>query len=165
MKGLALAVFALALTSGAPAFAQGTAAEPWKDPLWHAVPPKRPAPGDNNNQLQRPTPQQGVPNAVVPHARWRTYTPGRVAGQHKPFRFRGNTFTIVGSPIYVAPWVVYPYVWDSQWGPRYSDPSQPGDVIYFCSSPQGYSWEVADCPGGWWPIVPGTYQSGFLSGE
>ncbi|MGZ5031887.1 MAG: hypothetical protein ACXWAC_01710 [Usitatibacter sp.] len=131
MKSLALALSVLTLSLGAPSFAQSHGSS-HGGPAMHSF---------------------GGPR-VVASPGWRHFAPGRHFVQHRPFRFRGHTFIFIGAPLFAAPWLYYPYVWDAQWGPRYYDPAQPGYFLYYCPQPAGYYPEVALCPTGWYPVVP-----------
>ncbi len=73
---------------------------------------------------------------------------------HPRFRFRGHSFIFIGAPLFAAPWLYYPHYWDARWGPRYYIPGQPGYVLYYCPNPRGYYPEVVNCPAGWLPVVP-----------
>ena len=73
---------------------------------------------------------------------------------HPRFSFRGHSFIFIGAPLFVAPWLRYPYVWDAEWGPRYYVPGQPGYFLYYCPNPRGYYPDVVNCPAGWLPVVP-----------
>jgi hypothetical protein len=128
MKSLAVAFFALALS--APSLAQQ-----------HGGP-------HNGRSARSGTPHVGV------HPGWRGAWRGGHFVNHRHFRFRGRTFVFIGAPLFAAPWLYYPYVWDAQWGPRYYDPAQPGSFLFYCPEPAGYYPEVAMCPTGWYPVVP-----------
>ncbi len=141
MKGLGIAVVALVLSSAAPAFAQQNGIQRGP-PGGHGGHSGQMGPGVRPGQ--RPMVVRG----------WRHVVPGVHFARHRAFRFRGHTFLFVGAPLFASPWVYYPYTWDAQWGPRYYDPAQPGDFLFFCPEPAGYYPEVSDCPAGWWPAVP-----------
>jgi hypothetical protein len=131
MKGLAVALFASTLCAGAPSFAQVQGNLHGSHGMQHS----------------------GVPR-IVPSPGWRHFAPGRHFVHHRHFMFRGRTFVFIGAPLFAAPWLYYPYVWDAQWGPRYYDPAQPGDFLFYCPEPAGYYPQVSSCPVGWYPVVP-----------
>jgi hypothetical protein len=100
-----------------------------------------------------PRPAPGFIAPRVTHARanplWRN--PHRA---HMPrFRNHGRTFIFIGAPVYVAPWLSYPYAADTQWGARYSFPGEQESFLFYCPDTGGFVPEGA-CPAGWWPVVP-----------
>jgi hypothetical protein len=135
MKGLAVAVFSVVVSSVLPAsaFEHGGYG------------------GSHGSQGANPL---GAHSPRVHNPMWRhPVRVGRIA-HHPHFRFRGHTFIFIGAPVYAAPWTYYPYVWDAEWGPTYYVPGQPGFFLYYCPDPAGYYPDVANCPAGWWPVVP-----------
>lgn len=137
MKGLAVAVFALALSSSAPSFAQQQN-------------------GSHNGHGAQPS--RG--HLVKPHPGWRPMWRTGHFTHARHFHFRGRTFVFIGAPLFAAPWLYYPYVWDAQWGPQYYDPAQPGYFLYYCPEPAGYYPQVSSCPAGWYPVVPSEFNDG-----
>ena len=134
MKGLAVAVVSMALSAG------------WPAPVWghggHA--------GSHGSRgANHVSGHSGGHNSAWRH-------PGFVGhfAPHPRFRFRGRTLIFIGAPLFAAPWLSYPYVWDAQWGPRYYVPGQPGYFLYYCPDPPGYYPDVVNCPTGWLPVVP-----------
>ena len=138
MKGLAVAVFSVVVSSGLPAPA-----------AMHG--------GSGGSHASHGATHFGAHPGG--HSMWRH--PGRVGSfaHHPRFRFRGHTFFFIGAPLFAAPWLYYPYVWDSRWGPRYYVPGQPGYFLYYCPDPPGYYPGVANCPAGWLPVVPNDVEN------
>ena len=145
MRILAAAAFTIAA-----AFAPGAgAADFWhpapssSDPFWHPAP-----------HAAVPAMPNGIHPGVHPVVRNPLWRQPVSAVQHPRFRFRGQTFVVIGSPLYAAPWLSYPYALGTPWGPSYYVPGERGYFLYYCADPAGYYPEVENCPGGWWQTVP-----------
>jgi hypothetical protein len=140
-----------ALSFAAPAFAQQA-----HDPGRHA-----PAPG-TQSQAEPQHQQHGQHAMVHPGARGFVQRPAwhrvaRVAQHpHFHFRFHGRNFVVIAGPIYVQPWVYYPFVSTPDYPATFWDPNDPGAGynLYYCPSPAGYFPDVTDCPAGWWSTAP-----------
>ncbi len=132
MKGLAVSVLSAVLSSSLPALASGHGGH-----------------GGSHGGHGHSGSHSGGHNPVWRH-------PGSAGhfAHHPRFRFGGHSFIFIGAPLFAAPWLYYPYVWDSQWGPRYYVPGQRGYFLYYCPNPPGYYPDVIDCPTGWLPVVP-----------
>ena len=75
------------------------------------------------------------------------------SGAHRHNHFRGGAFyssAWVGVPLYYGPYgyyVPYPYYYAPT-------PALAGPPAYYCPATRAYYPQVADCPGGWEPVIP-----------